>query len=86
MVRIYGRTPTVRNRARQILSGCLHYLRSDGLGQIPELFDGDHPHHPGGAPASARSVGEILRAYVEDVLEPVPPPLPNPSQAAQFSK
>jgi glycogen debranching enzyme len=37
-----------------------------------ELFDGDAPQRPGGAIASARSVGEILRAYVEGVLDQGP--------------
>ncbi|HLE01173.1 MAG TPA: amylo-alpha-1,6-glucosidase [Bdellovibrionota bacterium] len=31
------------------------------LGQISEVFDGDAPHSPGGAPAQAWSVAEILR-------------------------
>ena len=55
-----------------MLAGCLDYLRGDGMGQLCELFDGNAPHRPGGATASAASVGEILRAYVEDVLD-VPP-------------
>jgi glycogen debranching enzyme len=86
MVRIYGRTPAVRTRARQILAACLNYLHTDGLGQLPELFDGDMPQRPGGAVASARSVAEILRCYAEDLLEPIPSPLPSTSDAAQFSK
>jgi predicted glycogen debranching enzyme len=35
--------------------------REGVLGQIGEVFDGDPPHRPGGAPAQAWSVGEILR-------------------------
>jgi glycogen debranching enzyme len=31
------------------------------LGQISEVFDGDEPHRPAGAPAQAWSVGEVLR-------------------------
>ncbi|MGB5808959.1 MAG: amylo-alpha-1,6-glucosidase [Polyangiales bacterium] len=38
------------------------HLRTEGcIGQIGELFDGDAPHRPGGAPAQAWSVAEILR-------------------------
>lgn len=52
--------------ARAMLAGCLAYLQEHG--QLCELFDGDPPHHPAGAIGSARSVAEILRSYVEDVL------------------
>lgn len=72
MVRTYGRAAHSRNEARKVLDGCLRFLQSDGLGQLPELFDGDAPHTPGGATASARSVGAILQAYVEDVLDQAP--------------
>jgi predicted glycogen debranching enzyme len=45
--------------------GCLDELRSfadnEGLGQIPEVFDGDRPHRPGGCIAQAWSVAELLR-------------------------
>ena len=56
----------------ELIRPCLQYMRDQGAGQICELFDGDAPHAPGGAPASARSVAELLRCYVEDVLD-VPP-------------
>jgi glycogen debranching enzyme len=39
-----------------------------GLGQVPEVFDGDAPHRPGGCFAQAWSVAELLRAAVEDVM------------------
>jgi len=45
------------------------HLKTAGLGTISEVFDGDYPHSPGGCIAQAWSVAEILRAYVEDVLE-----------------
>jgi glycogen debranching enzyme len=50
----------------------MNFLRDEGVGQLPELFDGDAPHRAGGAIASAASVGEVLRAYVEDVLDQNP--------------
>jgi glycogen debranching enzyme len=37
------------------------------MGHLPELFDGDLPQSAGGAIASAVNIGEILRAFVEDV-------------------
>ena len=67
-VKTQHRSHASRSDARELLEGCLRHLKTTGLGQLPELFDGDAPHRPGGAIASARSVGEVLRAYVEDVL------------------
>ena len=70
IVKSGGRTQTVRDEAFGLLKGCLSYLNGNGLGQICELFDADAPRQPGGLLASARSVGEVLRCYVEDVLNP----------------
>jgi glycogen debranching enzyme len=69
-----GRSATVRGEAGQLLKGCLDHLNGAGLGQICELFDGDAPHRPGGLPACARAAGELLRCYVEDVLDLAPVP------------
>jgi predicted glycogen debranching enzyme len=73
-LRIHGHSEDARAQARRMLEGSLRYLQDEGTGQICELFDGDTPHRPGGAPASARSVAEVLRAYAEDVLDISPPP------------
>ncbi len=54
---------------RVLLEGFNRHLETAGLGNISEVFDGDYPHSPGGCIAQAWSVAEILRAYVEDVLE-----------------
>jgi len=54
---------------RTLLKGFDTQLETAGIGSISEVFDGDHPHSPGGCIAQAWSVAEILRAYVEDVLE-----------------
>jgi predicted glycogen debranching enzyme len=67
--RVHGRGEDARREAGELLQGCISHLRTEGVGQIPELFDGDVPHTPGGAIASALSVAEILRAYYEDVLD-----------------
>lgn len=41
------------------------HLLGEGLGQLPELFDGDEPRRPGGCPAQAWSVAELLRILAE---------------------
>ena len=40
---------------------CAHFRTEGCIGQIGEVFDGDAPHRPGGAPAQAWSVSEVLR-------------------------
>jgi predicted glycogen debranching enzyme len=41
-------------------------LEEEGGGQIPEVFDGDAPHRPGGCVAQAWSVAELLRCLSEE--------------------
>jgi predicted glycogen debranching enzyme len=77
LVRAFGRSPAVRQEAGKLLAGCLAYIKGEDKrqlceGQLCELFDGADPHAPGGLIASARSVAEILRCYVEDVLDLLP--------------
>jgi 4-alpha-glucanotransferase len=38
-------------------------LEDQGIGTIGEIFDGDPPHHPRGAPAQAWSVACTLDAW-----------------------
>jgi predicted glycogen debranching enzyme len=83
-VRVAKGSPQARAAARDMLQACVNYMQSTGLGQIPELFDGDAPHRPGGAIASARSVAELLRAYVEDILS-TPPQLPIAPKNSQLA-
>ncbi|MFQ3575471.1 MAG: amylo-alpha-1,6-glucosidase [Cytophagales bacterium] len=45
---------------------CQH-LKQAGIGSISEIFDAEEPFKPNGCIAQAWSVGEVLRAYVEDV-------------------
>src|SRR5205085_5625350 len=68
-VRVLGRSGKVREDAKRMLAGPLSHMRAHGLGQLCELFDGDSPHRPGGAIASAAAVAELLRCYVEDILD-----------------
>ena len=44
------------------------HLSEGCIGSIAEIFDGDAPHTSRGCYAQAWSVGEVLRAYTEDVL------------------
>ena len=68
-LKVHGRGPGARAEAGQLLQPCLDYLRTAGVGQLCELFDGDAPHRPGGATAAALSVAELLRSYAHDVLD-----------------
>ncbi len=56
--------PQSRDRIAQWLTPFREHLRTAGLGQISEIFDGDPPHHPRGCIAQAWSVAEILRAVL----------------------
>lgn len=39
-----------------------------GVGTICEVFDGDEPYRPEGCISQAWSVGEVMRAWSEDVM------------------
>ena len=71
---VNGRTRNARKHAEQWLAQLRLYMENEGLGQIPEVFDGDAPRRPGGCLAQGWSVAEPLRALVEDVygIEPAP--------------
>src|SRR6185437_3352371 len=77
LLRVRGRGIAARDEARAALSSSLDFITGDGLGYLCELFDGDLPHRPGGAIASACSIGEVLRAYTEEVLD-LGPSMPFP--------
>jgi len=72
--RAFGRSPAARDEAKRLLGAPLEHIRRSGMGQICELFDGEPPHRSGGAIACATAAGELLRAYVEDVLDQKPAP------------
>lgn len=84
-LRVYGRSQQTREEVRTLLDGCFCRMRGEGLGQLPELFDGDAPYCAGGAIASALSVGELLRCYVEDVLDQAPMPTASLSRSADLA-
>lgn len=82
--RAHGRSEATLEEIRRALAGCLDYLRGDGMGVLPELFDGDAPHAPGGAVADARSVGEIARVWNEVMVAPANSRLPNAGRTPQL--
>ncbi|HVH82438.1 MAG TPA: amylo-alpha-1,6-glucosidase [Stellaceae bacterium] len=49
--------------AQSWLEPVADHLRDAGLGQVSEIFDGDPPHTPRGAPAQAWSVACVLEAW-----------------------
>ena len=49
--------------ARAVLEAMSDALEDQGVGTIGEIFDGDPPHHPRGAPAQAWSVACTLDAW-----------------------
>jgi glycogen debranching enzyme len=57
--KVHGRSPEWVEPFRR-------FLEEEGGGQIPEVFDGDAPHRPGGCIAQAWSVAELLRCLNEE--------------------
>jgi glycogen debranching enzyme len=57
--------------ARAALSSTREMLNEYGIGGIAEVYDGSSPQRANGCPWQAWSVGEILRAWVEDVRSPL---------------
>jgi len=67
-LKVSGHSAGARRQAAQWLAVFQEYLTDRGVGQLPEIFDADAPHHPRGCLAQAWSVAELLRAAVEDVF------------------
>lgn len=71
--RAHGYSPASRKTALRLIRPLGDQLRAHGAGYISEIFDGEEPALPRGCIAQAWSVAEVLRAYLEDVLEMGPP-------------
>jgi predicted glycogen debranching enzyme len=63
-LQVNGRSPKARQQVSNWLAEFRRYIEDEGLGQIPEVFDGDAPHRAGGCIAQAWSVAELLRSLV----------------------
>ena len=63
-LKVNARSAEARNQAAEWLTEFRRYIEEEGLGQIPEVFDGDAPHRAGGCLAQAWSVAELLRSLV----------------------
>jgi glycogen debranching enzyme len=50
--------------ARSFLAAFGDHLAADGLGSVAEVFEPEPPFAPGGCPAQAWSVAEVLRAWL----------------------
>lgn len=70
--RAFGRGKASINESRKLLRANLDHLRRIGHGQLGELYDGEAPHRAGGAIACATTAAELLRCYVEDILDQQP--------------
>lgn len=61
-LRAFGRTRENLAHCRALLGPLLRHIEDEGcIGQVSEIFEGDPPHRPAGAPAQAWSVAELLR-------------------------
>ncbi len=60
-LRVNGRSAEAGEQVSRWLADLRRYIAEEGVGQIPEVFDGDAPHRSGGCMAQAWSVAEILR-------------------------
>jgi predicted glycogen debranching enzyme len=66
-MKVNERSDEARRQCRQWLEGFSEHLSSAGLGHICEIADAEFPHTPRGCIAHAWSVGELLRAALQDV-------------------
>lgn len=66
LVRVEGKAG--KQRAREVIEKIKPHLTDAGLDTISEIFDAEPPHMPRGCMAQAWSVGELLRAYLEEVV------------------
>jgi glycogen debranching enzyme len=65
LVRVRGAAGIAEGQ--RILKAFAPHLEETCIGTISEIFDGSAPHAPRGCAAQAWSVGEVMRAAVEDL-------------------
>jgi len=66
-LKVNDRSAKARKQAAEWLTETRRFIQDEGVGQIPEVFDGDAPRRPGGCLAQAWSVAESLRLSVEEI-------------------
>ncbi|WP_148360320.1 amylo-alpha-1,6-glucosidase, partial [Acidisphaera rubrifaciens] len=64
------RSPRSLGARGSLLAPLRAHLNVAGLGHVSEVADGDPPHHPGGCPFQAWSLGELIRieAMLDDAV------------------
>jgi predicted glycogen debranching enzyme len=67
-LKVFGRGEKAVEQVSRWIAPLLEFVESDGLGQVCELFDGDAPHTPRGAPAAALGAAELLRVFAAEIL------------------
>jgi predicted glycogen debranching enzyme len=60
-LKVNAASDEARAQAAEWLAELRRYLGDEGVGQLPEVFDGDAPHRAGGCIAQAWSIAELLR-------------------------
>ena len=65
----FGKNENTLAYCEQLAARMSEELLVCGLGSIAEVYDGDAPHSPGGCPAQAWSVAELLRVTVDYAFE-----------------
>ena len=61
-LRVRGGTAAAKAEAgARFLAPLMRHLDGNGLGHVSEVVDGDAPHHAGGCPWQAWSLGELIR-------------------------
>jgi predicted glycogen debranching enzyme len=66
---VHGRSASAAAKAKAAIEPLLDFFSNQGLGQLPEVFDADPPHRPGGCIAQAWSVAEIVRVLGTELRE-----------------
>lgn len=67
-MKVHHYSKEAAKEANRMLDPIRTHLYDNGIGTISEIFDGNAPHNGRGCYAQAWSVGEVLRAYTEDIL------------------
>ena len=60
----HDRDSASRQQCLEWLSALKEYRTGEGMNQLPEVFDGDPPHRPGGCFAQAWSLAMLIQAFL----------------------